>query len=169
MLLRCCRTWHDAEWHTYYTSTVRYRGSGLLEILSLSISSPSQLAAHTDTFCFRFQSKAFPKGLSFLMTYMHTRCLIRGWTLCSPQPWLSLWASSPSLEEPSVGKSCERSSSNWETKKKTTSIHTSCCTLEPKLFMTHPENPLSSQYDTSPAVSPGWQLISNKYKRGVKC
>lgn len=99
--------------------------------------------------------------------YMHVCCLIRGWMLCSLQLWLSLWAPSPSLEEPSVGKSCERGSSNWE--KKTTSIHTSCCTLEPQLSMTHPENPLSSQYDTSPAVSLGDSWSVTKTNAGVKC
>ena len=47
------------------------------------------------------------------------------------------------------------------------SIHTSCCTLEPKYLMILPENPLSSQYDTLPAISSG--LISNENKREAKC
>lgn len=43
-------------------------------------------------------------------------------------------------------KSSGRGCANWENK--TTSIHTSCCTLEPKLPATDPENPLSSQCGT---------------------
>lgn len=43
-------------------------------------------------------------------------------------------------------KSSGRGCANWENE--TTSIHTSCCTLEPKLPATDPENPLSSQCDT---------------------
>lgn len=119
--------------------------------------------------CFSLQDKQFPLDLSvffsFFCIYMYT-CHYRLYTL---QLWISLRFESnldclPLAWQRLLRKSYKRGSSKPE--KKLTSIHTSCCTPEPKLPMTHPENSLSSQYDTSPPISRGWQLIRNKYKRG---
>lgn len=80
--------------------------------------------------------------------YMHMCCFIRAGhcVACSSGRVSELWTifdCLPLRQTRLLRKGSERGSSNWE--KKTTSVHSSCCTLEPKLPMTHPENPFSSK------------------------